>query len=311
MRIDLNELFSKKLILVSGKGGVGKTTVSLALALLAAERGKKTLLAEINAEGQVAHLLERKPSGYPEEKIFPGLWGINIVPRKSFEEYVLLQIKFKTIYRAVFENKFVRYFLEATPGLGDLMCIGKVYAATNQFDLVIVDAPATGHGISLLQIASTVAKAVKIGPLKNHSQKIDELLHDPARTQVVQVTLPEEMPVTESLEMQAWLKQAWIPSGLLFLNQFRKNFLTPQEEDELDSLKNKLSLTQASLAPLKAMALEQTRAELSDSYYKLLKKELSDVTIMKIPFLYTPEFKLSEVQQVADLLANTLERGGA
>lgn len=305
MRIDLHELFSKKLILVSGKGGVGKTTVSLALALLAAERGKKTLLAEINAEGQVAHLLERKPIGYPEEKILPGLWGINIVPRKSFEEYVLLQIKFKTIYRAVFENKFVRYFLEATPGLGDLMCIGKVYATTDSFDLVIVDAPATGHGISLLQIASTVAKAVKIGPLKTHSQKIDELLHDPARTQVVQVTLPEEMPVTESLEMQAWLKQARIPSGLFFLNQFRNNPLTPEEADEFEGLKNKLSP-----APLKAMALEQTRAELSSSYYKLLQKELSDVTILKIPFLYTPEFKLSEVQQVADLLANTLERGG-
>lgn len=303
MRIDLHELFSKKLILVSGKGGVGKTTVSLALALLAAERGKKTLLAEINAEGQVAHLLERKPIGYPEEKILPRLWGINIVPRKSFEEYVLLQIKFKTLYRAVFENKFVRYFLEATPGLGDLMCIGKVYATTDPFDLVIVDAPATGHGISLLQIASTVAKAVKIGPLKTHSQKIDELLHDPARTQVVQVTLPEEMPVTESLEMQAWLKQARIPSGLFFLNQFRNNPLTPEEADEFEDLKNKLSP-----APLKAMALEQTRAELSDSYYKLLQKELPDVTILKIPFLYTPEFKLSEIQQVADILAGTLEK---
>jgi anion-transporting ArsA/GET3 family ATPase len=146
----LDSLLSRRLIIVSGKGGVGKTTLSLALALLAAERGRKVIVAEIHSEDQVSHILGRPPIGHHETPLLPGISGINILPRKSFEEYVLLQIRFKALYKAVFENKLVQNFVEATPGLSDMVSIGKVYALTADYDLVIVDAPATGHGLALL-----------------------------------------------------------------------------------------------------------------------------------------------------------------
>ena len=142
---NLDRLLNHKLVVVSGKGGVGKTTVSLALGLLAAERGKRTLIAEINSEEQIAHLLERAPANYHESGILPNLWSMNIQTKKAFEEYVLARLKFRSLYKAVFENKLVRYFIDATPGLSDLMCIGKVYELVKSYDLVIVDAPATGH----------------------------------------------------------------------------------------------------------------------------------------------------------------------
>lgn len=297
----LADLFSRKLIMVTGKGGVGKTTVSLALALLAVEQGKRVLLAEINAEGQISQLLGKKETGYPEAERLPGLWGVNITPRKSFEEYVLMQIKFKVLYKAIFENKFVRYFLDATPGLADLMCIGKVYATVDHYDLVIVDAPATGHGISLLQIASVVSRAVKIGPLKTHSDKIDQLLHDPNRTRMILVTLPEEMPTAETLEMAAWLKKNGIPLGLVILNQFRKSSLSGDESREFFSLPDK-----ESQSSLKAMTLELARAELSSYHQDQLSRELKGVRRINLPFLYTTEFKLAEVQKIADSLEQEL-----
>ncbi len=298
MKFNLSKLFAKKLIIVSGKGGVGKTTVSLALALLAAEQGKKTLLAEINSEGQVSQLLN-EDIGYPEREVLPHLWAINISPKLSFEEYVLMQIKFKGLYKAVFENKFVRYFIEAIPGLGDLMSIGKIYASVNNYDLIVVDAPATGHGVSLLQVPSIVASAVKVGPLKTHSDGIDRLLHDENKTQIVLVTLPEEMPVTEALEMSAQLQKMALPLELLLLNQFRTSPLTTDEAEEFGSLP--VGSPQG-----KAMSLELARADLSELYLNQLKNALPEVPLVKIPFLYTPEFKLAEVQVVADALAKEL-----
>src|SRR5262249_22674278 len=153
--------------------------------------------------------------------------GINISSQKAFEEYILGQIRFKRLYKAVFENRLVRHFIEAAPGLSDLMEIGKVYSLTKSYDLVIVDAPATGHGVSLLEIPGIVSEATRIGPLKTESDKIIRLLHDAESTQAILVTLPEEMPVTEALEMNERLeKKLGIALGPLFLNQFPESPFT-------------------------------------------------------------------------------------
>ncbi|MBI3541121.1 MAG: ArsA family ATPase, partial [Deltaproteobacteria bacterium] len=267
------DLLSHRLLIVSGKGGVGKTSVSLALGLLAAQQGKKTLIAEIDSEEQVAHLLERPPIGYKETELLPNLWGINIRPKKAFEEYVLMQIKFRSLYKAVFENRFVRHFVEATPGLADLMCIGKVYDLVTSdivkhYDLVIVDAPATGHSIALLEIASIVAGAVRIGPLKTEAEKINSLLHDPIQTQLMIVTLPEEMPVMEAIEMTKLLRSHLkLEVGALFLNQVQEEPFTAEEKEELIGFKKEFG-PQHDL--WKVIDLQIMRHELSEEYSKRL-----------------------------------------
>ena len=195
------ELAAKKLILVSGKGGVGKTTLSAALALALSRQGRKVLLAEIHSQGQIATLLDQRNIGYEPQELAPNLYGMNVIPMQAFEEYVLLQLKFRSVYSAVFDNKFVRFFIEGAPGLADLMSIGKIYSLTDAYDTIVVDTPATGHGMSLLQVPTVVAEAVRVGPLKTHSSKIETLLRDPQQTALINVTLPEEMPVTETLEL--------------------------------------------------------------------------------------------------------------
>ncbi len=293
----IENLFSKKLLIVTGKGGVGKTTVSLALGLMAAERGLRALVVEVNSEETVAHLLQRPSIGPQEVELLPNLYGINITPKKSFEEYVLLQIKFKSLYKAVFENRFVRYFLEAAPGLSDLMCIGKIYSLVDRYDLVIVDAPATGHGLALLDIATIVTRAVRVGPLKTEAQKVADRLHDPSKTQVVLVTLPEEMPVTEALEMKAHLKNKMEMSvGALILNQYQKSPFSVAEEKELEKfLKDETSLKEK-------VELLLTRSRLSQEY----KEELQCDELMTIPFVASSGFGLPEIQSIA----SALEEGG-
>lgn len=305
----LESLLVRRLLIVSGKGGVGKTTVAIALALLAVQRGKRVILAEINSEEQVARLLERPPVGYNPTELLPGLWGVNILPKKSFEEYVLLQIRFQSLYKAVFENRFVRRFIEGTPGLSDLMCIGKVYALVKDYDLVIVDAPATGHGIALLSIPSIVANAVRIGPLKSEAEKIDLLLHDPEKTQVVLVTLPEEMPVAETLDLIRDLEEKLgLPLGPLFLNGVQDSPFTAGERKKLlEYRKEKIGAD-----PFwTRIELEMSRAELTEEYSARLKESAPDRTILQIPFLYSPRFGLAEVQTIAQKIEKAIEKEGA
>jgi anion-transporting ArsA/GET3 family ATPase len=303
---ELESLLKSRLIIVSGKGGVGKTSISLALALLATERGKKVIVAEIHSEEQVAHVLERNTIGYHETELlpdlWPNLWGINILPRNAFEEYVLLQIKFRSLYRAVFENRLVQNFIEATPGLADMVSIGKVYALTLTYDLVIVDAPATGHGLALLEIPAIVSRATRLGPLKSDADRIDRLLHDASRTQVILVTLPEEMPVTEAIEMnQSLERRLGLPLGPFFLNQYEESPFTPSE-------RKKLEVATASPA-LKILRLMEARADLSSKYAARLDQEVSPRPVFRLPFVYSPRFGRDEIRKLASAIEARMREG--
>lgn len=291
----LDNLLDRKLLIVSGKGGVGKTTLSLALALLASARGKKAIVAEIHSEDQVAHVLDRPPIGHRETELLPGVSGINIVPRKAFEEYVLMQIRFRTLYKAVFENKLVQNFVEATPGLSDMVSIGKVYALTNDYDLVIVDAPATGHGLALLEIPAIVSNATKIGPLKTDADLINHLLHDPKQTQVLLATLPEEMPVTEAIEMNRSLeKRLDLPLGPFFLNQVQDGAFTAAEKRKIEQAGDN--------AALKILKLMIARADLSEKYAGRLDTEVKPRPVVRLPFIYSPQFGLDEIRSIASAI---------
>ncbi len=289
----------KKLTFVSGKGGVGKTTVSLALALKAARNGQRVLLAEINSEEQVARILGRPPVGYQETTLLPNLIGLNIFPKKSFEEYVVSQLHSRVLYRTVFENRLVRNFMEGTPGLAELMTIGKIYSLCDRFDRIVVDAPATGHCLALLQIAEIVASAVRIGPLRTNAETIDRRLKDPSQTGLVLVTLPEELPVSEALEMRQHLDERF-PQMLeaVVLNQFVPQPLTLKERKEFEGSRNRRG------ASIEAMRLALAQADRSAEYEGLLKERFRR-PMGRIPFLFSRTIGLEEIEAVSEELAWT------
>ncbi len=298
-------LSKKKLVLVSGKGGVGKTTISAALALKLSQEGQRVLIAEIDAQKQLATIFHRRQIGYQPTRLHPNLYAINVTPKEAFEEYVVMQLRFRSVYKAVFDNKYVGSFIEGTPGLAELMCIGKIYALVEDYDTIIVDAPATGHGKSLLQVPTIVANAVRVGPLKSNAEKIERLLKDPERTCLAAVSLPEEMPVAETLELQEWTRENLGQNlGVTFLNGIYPPLF--QSESDHDRCKSFFAehIGDPSLNGLaKSYRMRSVRSEMHTRYSEQLKAQLMNTTVVDIPFLFTESIGFDELSVIGEYIA--------
>ncbi len=206
-------LLDRRLVVVTGKGGVGKSTVAAALAACAARAGKRVLVCEVNAPERVAPLLGAPPAGAAIRQARPGLFTVDVTPAEAMREYGLMILKFRTIYDAVFENRLVRHFLRMVPSLGELVMLGKILHEARaeergrpRWDLVIVDAPSTGHAVQLLRVPRAMLGTVPPGPLRHDAEWMHAWLLDPEKTALAIVTLPEEMPVNEAIDLDQQLR---------------------------------------------------------------------------------------------------------
>jgi anion-transporting ArsA/GET3 family ATPase len=214
-------IFEKRLLVVTGKGGVGKTTVAAALGTAAAARGLRTIVAEVASRGDAARSLGVRAGGvapvvFAETEVAPGLHHISIDPELAMEEYLVDQLPMKALAGTLASSRLFAYLAAATPGLRELLTVGKVWElaqpvrrtpGARPYDLVILDAPATGHGLALLQAPRTFAQTARVGPVARQGRTIDEMLSDPRRTGVLAVTTAEETPVSEALVLRAALRE--------------------------------------------------------------------------------------------------------
>jgi len=235
-------LDSKRFLYVTGKGGVGKTTVTAALALVLASRGKRVLCAMCQAKDRLSSLLEGPAVGDDIVAMRPNIWAVNIQPEVALAEYGQMTLKVRTLYRAVFENRLVRAFLRATPGLYQWAMLGKAWYHTTEtlsdgsprFDVVIVDAPSTGHGLDMLRGPKVIVDVAPPGLLRREAERAWSLFSDPARSGVVLVTLPEEMPVTETLELlDAMRSDLKLPVVQVVVNGVLPPLFSTRERDAL------------------------------------------------------------------------------
>ncbi len=212
----MTELLDKRLVVVTGKGGVGKSTVSIALGLAAAAQGKRTIVCEVASQEKASRIFNRAEVGFHEVEMAPNLWSISIDPDESIREYVLLQLKVKAMRDLLFRSKIFNYLAAATPGLKELVTIGKIWELAQldrkvkkgrKYDIVIVDAPATGHGVGFLQTPRTFAGIARVGPIHSQAKELDAFITDHEKTGVAIVSLPEEMPVNESASLEEQLTQ--------------------------------------------------------------------------------------------------------
>ncbi len=192
---------------------MGKTTVAAALGLAAARRGLRTILAEVAARDDVSRALGG--DGEHEEELAPGLHHISIDPQQAMEEYLIDQLPSRALAEVLTSSRTFAYLAAATPGMRELLTVGKVWdlaqaerrtGGGHAYDLVILDAPATGHGVAVLTAPRTFAGVARVGRIARQSRTIDEMLSDPARTGVVAVARPEEMPVNETLALENALR---------------------------------------------------------------------------------------------------------
>src|SRR5262245_37953248 len=203
------ELGARRFLFVTGKGGVGKTTVCGALALAMASRGKRVLVAMCNAKERLSAILGTRPIGHDIAEYAPNVFAVNIVPERALEEIGAMVIKSETLARLVFDNKYVKAFFRAVPGLFEWSMLGKAWFHTTEklkgdkwrYDVVLFDAPATGHGLDMLRVPKVILEVVPPGALRRDADAAWAMFRDPKQSGVVVVTLPEEMPASETIEL--------------------------------------------------------------------------------------------------------------
>jgi anion-transporting ArsA/GET3 family ATPase len=300
-------LLDRRLVVMTGKGGTGKSTLSAALALAAARKGKKVLVCEVVARERVADFFGRPPSGTQIKELQPNLYSVHVRPREAMREYALMTIRFETLYKIAFENPAARYFLAAAPSLAEIVMLGKVWwhAAHDiergrlRWDLVILDAPATGHGLTFLTVPEVFLRLVQEGPLARDMRGMQSLLADPQKCSVCIVTLPEEMPANEAIELDRALQKHGFPVGPLFLNAHFSSRFTPQE------------LAQVTRGgPLLAAAGEaadnhESRAALSTHYQGVLRDAVQR-KLVPVPFLFERSFGVQAIEKIAGTIGNVL-----
>jgi anion-transporting ArsA/GET3 family ATPase len=220
-------LLQRRLIFVTGKGGVGRSTVAGALGLAAAARGKRTIVAELTGEHRLAHTYGRGDGRRFEEiQLVPGLFTISISPEEAMEEYLLVKAP-GGIGHLLGNSRLFQTFAMATPGMRELLSVGKAWElaqptrrtrGAEPYDLVIVDAPASGHGVGALRTPRTFSEIARVGPIAHQGETIAKTIADREFTGVLAVCTPEEMPVTETLSLQDALARERLGLDAVVLN---------------------------------------------------------------------------------------------
>ncbi len=306
-------LLDKRLILVAGKGGVGRSTVAASIAAACARRGRKTLLFEVVANDRFGDYFGKPAVGHQIVPLAANLSGVNTSPAAALEEYGLMILKFRTVYEMVFENRLIRAFIRAIPGIDDYAMLGKAWFHALEtkrgkpvWDTIVFDLPASGHSISMLRVPWVIVETVPDGPLTRDAHSVQAMLRDTERTAVVLTTLAEEMPANEARELQVKLGALMgLTVQHLVVNQLYPDRFaagTPQAQ-VLGAL---AGAPDGSLGePLTALTahgeMARSRRLLNERYLAQLTAQVP-VPQIHLPLLFTPQLGPEHIEHLSRLL---------
>ncbi len=259
------DLLQRRLLLFTGKGGVGKSTVTAATAVLAAERGARVLLVEVDGKGLLRALFETGPVGFEPRQVYPGVHGMQMDTEASLREYLKLNLRVPVIGRLGPVAHAFDFVATAAPGVKEILTIGKIcwelreaIAGRARWDLIVVDAATTGHVVGQLDAPRAIQELVRMGPVRTQTDWMVELLSDPELTALNVVTAPEEMPVNETIELVARVRaELTVPLGAVIVNRVLPELFTRADQEAFDAMREP-----ATLATLEGAAGSGARAVL-------------------------------------------------
>ena len=304
-------LEDRRFLIVTGKGGVGKTTVCAAEALALAARGKRVLVAMCNAKERLSQMLGSDLVGNRVSLVAQNVWAVNMDPETALEEYGLMMLKSRALYKLLFDNRYVRTFFRAVPGMAEWAMLGKAWWHTTElgadgrprFDVVILDAPATGHGLDMLRVPKVIVDVVPPGLLRRDAERAWKMFQDPVTCAVVLVTLPEEMPTSETIELAHALRdELKLPIGKIVVNAVLPPLFSREERVKLEGLAPRDLEAGESFGPgeaaLAAGRDRATRERVQAESLARLSKELP-VSPSFLPLLFEDAANLAAIRELA------------
>jgi anion-transporting ArsA/GET3 family ATPase len=319
--VDITNLFDSRLLIVSGKGGVGKSTVAAALAVAGARSGRRTGLVEVEGRQTFSRRFQTQPWDFEEREFRPGLYGLSVDPEASLAEYLEMFYGARRLSKLVVGSTAVEFATTAAPGIKDVLLIGKVKEMERRrdedgrfsYDLVVVDAPPTGRIVNFLRAPEATTELVNVGPIRTQAQSLVDLLLDGERTHLQLVTVLEEMPVQETVDSVRALRELGVTVGPVLVNRvLRERFEGTARkalEEDLDVPELRRVLLdaglevddQGALALLDLGELYLRRLDLQQRMRSRLSARLS-LPLLELPYLYAEDFGVEEIIRLAQLL---------
>ena len=314
----MTALLDRRLLFVTGKGGVGKTTVAAALGLLGAQRGKRTLVCEVDAKGNLSDFFETKPFQFRPREVEPGLYGMAMNTEESLSEYLRLQLRIPVMARVGPLAKAFEFVATAAPGVKEILTVGKLVYEVREgkYDLVVVDAVATGHIVGQLAAPQAINELVQVGLVRSQTDWMLDLLGDPATTGLCITATPEEMPVNETMELAKRVRsETNVDLAAIVVNRVLPELFGRSEEQCFERLNEpavRATVGELAGGPVEtvfdaarlAVTLRRTRAGHLD---RLRAGVEAGVPLLFVPELFGRSHGLRATRQVADYLASELD----
>ncbi|MGM0454022.1 MAG: ArsA family ATPase [Thermodesulfobacteriota bacterium] len=316
----LADMFARRLIFVMGKGGVGKTTLAIAAAYAAQALGKRVLLAETEENRSISRFFNQQELGEIPVRVSDNIRIARVHPKSELETYTHTNIKSRFLSRRITRSRLFDYLAEATPGLKEVMTLGRIWrweAARDPngryiYDTVIVDAPATGHGLGLLRLPKLLIEMIRIGPVAAQIRDLQAVLADEKITWLCLVTQPEELSVKESLALMDTARDdVGIPVRSLFLNGVYPALFTPAQADKIaavteqgragQALRSRFSDPEGLDSVLRAAVHQSIRQRIHQGYQKQLGEDAA-CPVIPIPYYFTNQLTFEDMESIAAML---------